>query len=260
MKCIDFNGITKQYFVKGKHSNGKITAVDNLSFSIEKGEIFGLLGPNGSGKTTVVNLLTGLLVPDKGKIRVLGLDPLRDWKRLRYSFGLVPQESPLYPELNAYQNLEFQGALYLKSLKEIKDRVEHILELVELKNRASEKIKNYSGGMKRRLAIGKALLHEPEIIFLDEPTLGVDVQGSHRIWDYIKMLARQGKTVLVTTNVMSEAEYLCGRLLIIDSGNKIAEGTVDQLKSSLGKEEIIIRKKPSLDDVFLHYTGRTLRD
>ena len=127
-------------------------------------------------------------------------------------------------------------------------------------DRAKDKISTYSGGMKRRLSIGRVLLHNPEIIMLDEPTLGVDVQGSHRIWDYIKNFAKEGKTVLVTTNVMSEADYLCSRLLIIDYGKNIAQGTPIELKESLGQKEIIIKKKPSLDDVFLHYTGRQIRD
>jgi ABC-2 type transport system ATP-binding protein len=252
METILFKNVTKRY--------NSIIANNELSFSVGKGEIFGLLGPNGSGKTTAIKLLTGLLYPDKGEIKILGKDPGKHWKSLRYSFGLVPQETPLYPELNAIQYLQFTASLYIKDFKNIKKTIDKILDLVELKDRAKDRISTYSGGMKRRLSIGRVLLHNPEIILLDEPTLGVDVQGSHRIWDYIKSFAKAGKTVLVTTNVMSEADYLCSRLLIIDHGKNIAQGTPNELKESLGQKEITVKKRPSLDDVFLHYTGRSLRD
>lgn len=252
METILFDNVVKSY--NSQRAN------DHLSFSINQGEIFGLLGPNGSGKTTALKLLTGLLFPDSGKINILGKEPVKEWKTLRYSFGLVPQETSLYPDLNAVQNLEFAAALYMKDSKKIKKTINYILELVELKNRAKDKVAAYSGGMKRRLSIGRALLHDPEIILLDEPTLGVDVQGSHRIWDYIKNMAAIGKTVLVTTNVMSEADYLCNKIAIIDHGKNIALGTPAELKTSLGVKEIVVKKKPSLDDVFLHYTGRSLRD
>ncbi len=202
----------------------------------------------------------GILSPDSGFISIAELDPLRDWRKIRSFIGFVPQETSLYPELTGFQNLEFHCAMYLNTMKGFKDKVNTILKLVDLHHRSREKVRTYSGGMKRRLAIGRALLHDPEIIILDEPTLGVDVQGSHKIWEYIKGLAEKGKTVIVTTNVMSEADFLCDNLLIIDNGTNIAMGTVDELKSSIGKKEIIIRKKPSLDDVFLHYTGRNLRD
>jgi len=252
METILFKNVIKKY--------KSIIANNNLSFSVNKGEIFGLLGPNGSGKTTAIKLLTGLLYPDSGEIKILGKFPMKDWKALRYSFGLVPQETSLYPDLNAIQNLQFAASLYMDDLKKIEETIYHILDLVELQNRAKDKVETYSGGMKRRLSIGRALLHDPEIILLDEPTLGVDVQGSHRIWEYIKTLAKSGKTIFVTTNVMSEADYLCSKLLIIDYGKNIALGTPDELKESLGVKEITIKKKPSLDDVFLHYTGRSLRD
>ncbi|MBN1696768.1 MAG: ABC transporter ATP-binding protein [Spirochaetales bacterium] len=306
MKSIRFHDVTKCF--------GDKRATDALSFSVEKGEIFGILGPNGAGKTTIIRQIMGLLAPDRGEIRVLGLDPQKEWKAMRRNVGLVPQESPHYPELSARCNLEFQASLYLPSLKGARARIQEILELVDLKARANDPVKTYSGGMKRRLAIGRALIHDPEIIFMDEPTLGVDVQGTHKIWDYIRMLAGTGKTILLATNVMSEADYLCGRVLIIDCGKKIASGSPEALKKTLGENEIIIGleheteetvikqavpvpfmkrgltltvraakgtedligiirrlpetlpvksielKKPSLDDVFLHYTGRSLRD
>lgn len=260
MYSIIFEDVVKTYKLKGRGKKTVVTANQNLSFKVQKGEIFGLLGPNGSGKTTVVKLLTGLLASDKGKIEILGNDPIKDWKSVRHSLGLVPQDTSLYPELTANQNLEFYAALYMRDKFRIKERIKFILNLVELEQRAKDKVKTFSGGMKRRLAIGRALLHDPEILLLDEPTLGVDVQGSHRIWEYIRNLAAEGKTILVTTNVMSEADYLCDHLLIIDHGKNIAFDTVDNLKKSLGIKEITVKKKPTLDDVFLHYTGKSLRD
>ena len=252
MSSIIFDNVTKSY--------SENTAVDQLSFSVEKGKIFGLLGPNGSGKTTTVNLVTALLIPDKGRISVLDKDPRIHWKEIRQGIGLVPQETTLYPDLNAVQNLKFFAALYMEKIKNVKNRIDEILELVELKPRSRDKIKTYSGGMKRRLAIGRALLHNPDILLMDEPTLGVDVQGSHRIWDYIRKLSKSGKTILVTTNVMSEADYLCDSLLIIDHGKKIAAGTVNELKATVKVEKKPVVHQATLDDVFLHYTGRSLRD
>lgn len=308
MKAIKISQVSKTL--------GRTKRIDDLSFEIEAGEIFALLGPNGAGKTTAIKLLTGMLKPDDGKVDFMGLDPIKDKKEVRRKIGLVPQETSLYPELSAVDNLSFHAALYMPEIKNAKKRISEILELVELKERSKEPVKTYSGGMKRRLAIGRALLSNPEVLILDEPTLGVDVQGTHRIWDYIKQFSKQGKTVLVTTNVMQEADYLSDRILIIDHGKKIVSGSSPQLKSQLGEDQIVITpkpgvklplekikektgefridnrnnlifkgvkgdktlinivselsklieidsvemKKPSLDDVFLYYTGRSLRD
>ena len=305
METISFDKVSKKY--------GEKTVTDSLSFSVKKAEIFGILGPNGAGKTTIIKQIMGLLVPDQGNIEVEGLDPKKDWRQIRAQIGLVPQETALYPELSARLNLEYQAALFLKSMKNAKKRIEYILELVDLSARADDLVKEFSGGMKRRLAIGRALLHEPSIIILDEPTLGVDVQGSHKIWNYIKDLSQLGKTIVVTTNVMAEAEFLCTNTLIIDHGREIVVGSPKDLINSLGKQEIRIEfedsltdeqakrylsdyrvinnklivktdnglkdllllskglpesikiktvelKKPNLDDVFLHYTGKSLRD
>jgi len=305
VETISFDKVSKKY--------GEKTVTDSLSFSVKKAEIFGILGPNGAGKTTIIKQIMGLLVPDQGNIEVEGLDPKKDWRQIRAQIGLVPQETALYPELSARLNLEYQAALFLKSMKNAKKRIEYILELVDLSARADDLVKEFSGGMKRRLAIGRALLHEPSIIILDEPTLGVDVQGSHKIWNYIKDLSQLGKTIVVTTNVMAEAEFLCTNTLIIDNGREIVVGSPKDLVNSLGKQEIRIEfedsltdeqakrylsdyrvinnklivktdnglkdllllskglpesikiktvelKKPNLDDVFLHYTGKSLRD
>jgi len=289
-------------------------ALHNVSFHIQQGEIFGLLGPNGAGKTTTINIITGLLAKDSGTVRVQGHDPVSDWKTVRRVVGVVSQETAVYPELSAVQNLEFHAALYVKSMRNIRARIDKILELVELTSRCHDAVGTYSGGMKRRLAIGRALLHDPQILLLDEPTLGVDVQGTHRIWEYIKHLASSGKTILVTTNVMAEADFLCDRILILDHGKSIASDSPAALKKSLGNSQIVITtpeplsqatlanliplpfevqerviriaaergnvdlirllpqlstnlqitslemKTPTLDDVFLHYTGRSLRD
>jgi len=252
MDGIRFQACTKIY--NGRKAN------DDLSFQVAAGEIFGLLGPNGSGKTTAVSIICGLIAPDSGFVSVGGFDPVTQFREARRLLGVVSQETVLYEDLNAFRNLEFAASLFLPRLRDRKIRIEEILELIELSGRAREPVKRFSGGMKRRLAIGMALLHDPRIILLDEPTLGVDVQGAHRIWEYIKRFASSGKTVLVTTNVMSEADFLCDRLLILDHGKQMALGTPDELKAGLDAGEILVRKKPSLDDVFLHLTGRGLRD
>lgn len=231
---------------------GGTRRVDDLTLDIEAGRIFGLLGPNGAGKTTTVNLITGMLEPDAGQVRVAGLDPVRDARQVRRLIGLVTQDTALYPELSARENLRFHGALYLDDLRPLATRIDHILDLVELRDRSQEPVKNFSGGMKRRLAIGRAMLHEPKLLLLDEPTLGVDVQGSYRIWDYIGTLRDSGMTVVVTTKNMGEADYLCDELAIIDHGALVTQGTPAALKATHGAQ--------TLGEVFLAETGRELRD
>ncbi|HEV7130034.1 MAG TPA: ATP-binding cassette domain-containing protein [Ktedonobacterales bacterium] len=213
---------------------GTFTAVDHLSIAVRQGEIFGLLGPNGSGKTTTVNLISGLSAPTSGEIRVLGYDIRHDASRIRRLLGTVPQETALYEELSAWANLDFHADLFGVPVREKAARIAQMLDLVQLTDRKQSRVGTFSGGMKRRLALGRALLHDPQLLYLDEPTLGVDVQSRRAIWDYILRLRDQGKTVLITTNYLEEAEALCERLAILDHGKLIAEDTPAHLKQMFG--------------------------
>ncbi len=215
-------------------SFGTFRAVDQLSLTVKHGEIFGLLGPNGSGKTTTINMISGLSVPTSGEVRVFGYDVRHDARRIRQVLGAVPQETALYEELTAWTNLDFHADLFGIPRKEKKERITRILELVQLLDRKNSRVGTFSGGMKRRLALGRALLHDPELIYLDEPTLGVDVQARRVIWDYILSLREQGKTVLITTNYLEEAQALCERIAILDHGKLIAVDTPEHLKQTYG--------------------------
>ncbi|HZO74074.1 MAG TPA: ATP-binding cassette domain-containing protein [Ktedonobacteraceae bacterium] len=217
---------------------GKFTAVDHLSLTVRQGEIFGLLGPNGSGKTTTINMISGLSTPSSGEIRVLGYDVRRQVRQIRQLLGAVPQETALYEELSAWANLDFHADLFGIPRKEKKERIENVLKLVQLLDRKHSRVGTFSGGMKRRLALGRALLHEPQLIYLDEPTLGVDVQARRAIWDYTLSLREQGKTVLITTNYLEEAQALCDRLAIIDHGKLVALDTPQQLKQLYGAQVV----------------------
>ncbi len=213
---------------------GDFKAIDHLSLTIKQGEIFGLLGPNGSGKTTTINMISGLSVPTSGTVRVLGYDVRRDARKVRQLLGAVPQETALYEELSAWVNMDFHADIFGIPRKEKKERITRMLELVQLLERKDSRVGTFSGGMKRRLALGRALLHDPQLIYLDEPTLGVDVQARRAIWDYILTLREQGKTVLITTNYLEEAQALCDRLAIIDRGKLIAVNTPQHLKQTYG--------------------------
>jgi ABC-2 type transport system ATP-binding protein len=213
---------------------GKFRAVDHLTLTVQQGEIFGLLGPNGSGKTTTINMVSGLSVPTGGEVSVMGYDVRRDARRIRQILGSVPQETALYEELTAWTNLDFHADLFGVPRREKKERIIRMLELVQLLDRKDSRVGTFSGGMKRRLALGRALLHDPQLIYLDEPTLGVDVQSRRAIWDYIISLREQGKTVLITTNYLEEAQALCDRLAIIDHGKLIAVDTPEHLKQTYG--------------------------
>lgn len=219
---------------------GKKPRIDGLSFDCEPGSVYGLLGPNGAGKTTLMNLITGLYRPTSGTVRVLGLDPVRDARKVRREIGLVPQETSLYPELSALENLRFHAALYLDDQRMAERRIDEVLELVDLADRAKDAVGSYSGGMKRRLALGRAMLADPRILLLDEPTLGVDVQGTHRIWDYVRRFKGEGRTVLVSTNVMAEADALADEILLLDHGRKVRFGTPDALKAEAGSTVVRI--------------------
>ena len=218
--------------------------IDNLSFSCEPGRVYCLLGPNGAGKTTLMNLVTGLYRPTSGTVRVLGMDPVKEAKKVRREIGLVPQETSLYPELSALENLRFHAALYLADQSAARRRIAEVLELVDLTKRAKDPVLAYSGGMKRRLALGRAMLADPRILLLDEPTLGVDVQGTHRIWDYVRRFRDEGRTVLVSTNVMAEAEALADEILLLDHGRKIRFGTPKELKAEVGTTVVRLTPAP----------------
>jgi len=213
---------------------GSFKAVDHLSLTVRQGEIFGLLGPNGSGKTTTINMISGLTVPASGEVRVLGQDVRRNARKVRQILGAVPQETALYEELTAWANMDFHADIFGIPLKEKKERITKVLQLVQLLDRKDSRVGTFSGGMKRRLALGRALLHNPQLVYLDEPTLGVDVQARRVIWDYILSLRDQGKTVLITTNYLEEAQALCERVAIIDHGKLVAVDTPHHLKQTYG--------------------------
>jgi ABC-2 type transport system ATP-binding protein len=212
----------------------KFQAIDHLSLTVKQGEIFGLLGPNGSGKTTTINMISGLSTPTSGHVNVLGYDVQHRASKVRSLLGSVPQETALYEELSAWTNMDFHADLFGIPRKEKKERITRLLQLVQLLDRKDSRVGTFSGGMKRRLALARALLHDPQLIYLDEPTLGVDVQARRAIWDYCLSLREQGKTVLITTNYLEEAQVLCDRLAIIDRGKLIAVDTPAHLKQTYG--------------------------
>jgi ABC-2 type transport system ATP-binding protein len=227
-------------------SFGSFQAIDHLSLTVEQGEIFGVLGPNGSGKTTTINMISGLSVPTSGTVTVMGYDIRHNARHVRRLLGAVPQETALYEELSAWANLDFHADLFGIPRKEKNERITQILELVQLLERKNSRVGTFSGGMKRRLALGRALLHNPQLIYLDEPTLGVDVQARRAIWDYILALREQGKTVLITTNYLEEAQILCDRLAIIDHGKLIAVDTPTHLKQIYGGSVIELESEKAL--------------
>jgi len=229
-------------------SFGNFRAVDQLTLSVMQGEIFGLLGPNGSGKTTTINMISGLSVPTSGEVRVMGNDVRHNARQVHQILGSVPQETALYEELTAWANMDFHADLFGIPRKQKKERITKLLELVQLLDRKDSRVGTFSGGMKRRLALARALLHDPQLIYLDEPTLGVDVQARRAIWDYILALRDQGKTVLITTNYLEEAQVLCERVAIIDHGKLIAVDTPEHLKQTYGGSVIEVETIPPVKD------------
>ncbi|WP_299677438.1 ABC transporter ATP-binding protein [uncultured Dokdonia sp.] len=216
-----------------------IKAVDDISFTIKKGEIFGLLGPNGAGKSTTLNMMSAILKSDEGTIQMDGNTIKGHSKECKHLIGVVPQEISLYEDLSAYKNLLFWGNLYGIPSKELKDRIHTTLELIGLLDRKNDLIKTYSGGMKRRINIAAALLHQPKVLFMDEPTVGIDPQSRNHIFEVIETLNKQGMTIVYTTHYMEEVERLCDRIAIIDSGKIIAQGTQAQLKELVPTKESI---------------------
>ncbi|GBD93206.1 daunorubicin/doxorubicin resistance ATP-binding protein DrrA [bacterium BMS3Abin05] len=311
MDSIKVENLVKQF-------NG-FTAVDHISFRVPQGEIFGLLGPNGAGKTTTINLLSTLLKPTSGSAKVSGHDIFDHRDEVRKNIGIVFQEPALDNQLTGRENLTFHAMMYGINKDERRKRIKRVVELVELTPKIDVLVDHYSGGMKRRLEIARGLIHRPKVLFLDEPTLGLDTQTRRHIWDYIKKLNRENQvTIILTTHYMEEADYLCDRVAIIDHGKIVALDTPDQLKEMLGgdvisleldgrvddlmavlknlewvntmkkhgdhlnltvetaekripeiittaqKIGVVVRSvnlhKPSLEDVFLHFTGKTIRE
>lgn len=209
---------------------GGTKALDALSFSVEKGEIIGLLGPNGAGKSTTVKLITGILKPVSGSVKVSGYEVSENLSDIRRLIGFMPQETALYQDLTAKEALEYHADLYGVPESEVKDRVEKMLQLAGLTHRKDDLVKTYSGGMKRRLALVRSIMHDSELIILDEMSLGVDVQSRNLIWNQVRGLRDEGRTILFCTNYMDEAEALADRVLVIDNGRLMAEGTPSELK------------------------------
>ncbi len=308
--AIDIRDLSKRY--------KELKAVDKVNLVVEKGTIFGLLGPNGAGKTTLISMLVTMRKPSEGSAKVNGFDIESEAGKVRESIGIVFQDQSLDDELTAKENLEMHAAMYNVPKEERKKRIEAMVKLVGLEEQLDKEVKTFSGGMKRRLEIARGLVHHPKILFLDEPTIGLDPQTRASIWEYIKKLNKEkGITIILTTHYMDEADSVCSKVAIIDHGKIIAEGSPKQLKNELGgdvvsiqckdsekcrkqlegfewvkntvkhdgtvdvrvekgeekipkilaivnkqgiKVESVSLRKPSLDDVFIHYTGRTIRE
>jgi len=231
---------------------GDVTAVDGISFTVNQGDIFAFLGPNGAGKSTTIKMLTTLLAPTSGSMTLNGFDAVKDSNEVRRNFGIVFQDQSLDDELTAYENMQFHAAMYKVPDNEIPGRIEHLLTFVELWDKKKELVKTFSGGMKRRLEIARGLLHHPKILFLDEPTVGLDPQTRNHIWSYIlKMNKEEGTTIFFTTHYMDEAEKVANVIAVIDHGKIVAQGTSKELK---GKT-----KTKTLEDAFIALTGKEIR-
>ena len=214
-------------------------AVDNVSFEVEAGKIFGLLGPNGAGKSTVTGMLSCLLGPTSGDALIDGKSIVKNPMDVKRVLGVIPQDIALYPTLTARENLKFWGRMYDLTAQETRARTEEVLKIVGLSDRANELIQTYSGGMKRRINIAAGLLHNPKVLLMDEPTVGIDPQSRNHILETVKALNRQGLTVVYTSHYMEEVEYLCDRIAVMDRGKIIAQGTQEELKQVVGREDVI---------------------
>ncbi len=228
---IEVSELRKEY--------GETVAVDGATFSATPGEIFGLLGPNGAGKSTAIGCISGLLKPTAGHVRVMGFDVVSDSMSARARLGVVPQELALYEDLSARENLSYWGAAYSLRGQGLKRRVSEVLEVCGLQDRADEAVKKFSGGMKRRLNFGCGIVHQPKVILLDEPTVGVDPQSRMRLLDLVRAEAKRGTCVLYTTHYMEEAQELCDRLGIIDHGKLVALGTLNELRGMMGERDLL---------------------
>ena len=228
---------------------GDLTAVDDVSFEIQDGEIFSLLGPNGAGKTTTISMLSTLLAPTSGDARINGFSIINDNMQVRKYIGIVPQEIALYDDLTAMENLHYWGRLYDLGGRELEQRVQEVLEQIGLSDRAKDRVKTYSGGMKRRVNIAAGLLHKPKLLFMDEPTVGIDPQSRRMILDMVKELNQQGMSILYTTHYMEEAQELSDRVGIIDQGKLIAMGTQPELTRQVGETDSIRIQTDAMDDL-----------
>jgi len=270
---------------------GEIKALDGLSLHIKKGEVFGLLGPNGAGKTTAIRILTSLSFPSSGKCEINGFNVQKNPVAVKRVIGVAPQYLNLDSELTGRENLEYYGRLHGMNPQDIKSRIEELLKFMELQDRSDHLVEGYSGGMKRRLLIARGLMNRPRVLFLDEPTVGLDPQTRRRIWDTIRLLKKENITIMLTTHYIEEAEMLCDRVGVIDKGKLIALGTPDELKKQVGliavelcSEKIYERKffsdkdkafefgnkfcknrkcdfimrESNLEDVFIELTGRRI--
>lgn len=242
MALLEVKGLSKSY--------GALKAVDGISFKVEKGEIIGLLGPNGAGKSTTISMISTLLKPDSGQILYKGKDIVKSPKSIQKELGIVPQEIALYPTLTGYDNLKFWGQAYGLSGEALKSRIREVSEIIGIDDRLKDKVENYSGGMKRRLNIGAALLHEPELLIMDEPTVGIDPQSRNHILDTVLALNKAGMTIVYTSHYMEEVEYLCRRIHIMDMGHVIASGTQDELIDIVeGQRQVIFHFDQVTDDL-----------
>ncbi len=242
--AVSIEGLTKDY--------GDVRAVDDLTLEIPQAEVFGLLGPNGSGKTTTINCLTGILKPTSGTVRVEGFDIQSEGQRARETMGVSPQETAVYPYLTGKENVELFGALCSVPKASLGGRVDYVMEKVGLMDVAGRRTGKYSGGMKRRVSIAMAIVTDPEVVLLDEPTVGMDPQSRRAVWDFILELRDKGKSIVLTTHYMEEAEELCDRVGIIDHGKLIALGSPADLRAKYGARD--------LEDVFIQLTGRRIRE
>lgn len=242
---IQIKNVTKRF--------GSVTAVDNVTFDVVKGELFALLGPNGAGKSTTIKMLTTLLKPTSGKLMLAGHDVTKEHDAARKSFGIVFQDPSVDTDLTAYENMELHAVFYGLTRKSARPRIEELMKMVELWDRKNTPVKNFSGGMKRRLEIARGLLHHPHVLFLDEPTLGLDTQTRNLLWDYVgKMSKEEGMTVFFTTHYLEEAEANADRIGIIDHGKLVALGSSAELEKQTNTK--------SLEQAYLELTGKTVRD
>ena len=232
MRMLDVQGVSKTF--------ATLRAADNVAFHVEAGEIYGLLGPNGAGKTTTISMISGLLRPDSGRVTVGGIDVWNEPQKAKALMGVAPQELAIYEELSARENLEFWGQIAGLSRAEVKQRASELLETLALADRAKDAVKTYSGGMKRRINIGCALLHRPKLILLDEPTVGIDPQARSNILELVRTLSKNGAAILYTTHYLEEAEFLCDRIGIIDHGKLLAEGTLGELQKRLSGDRLFL--------------------